>query len=81
MPVVSARNLGITFDKTLILNIIYFSVTKTIATGAISSRFDYCNSPFHNIALHDIVKLVQNCLVRVFTRSPHFFHSVTPTKK
>ena len=56
-----------------------FDVAKTIATGHVSSRFDYCNSLYHNIALKDILKLVQrvqNCLARVVTRSPHFSYPI-----
>ena len=53
------------------------SVAKTIATPLVSSRFDYCNSILHNIAIKDITKLrVQNCLARVVTRSPRFSRSV-----
>ena len=39
-----------------------FAVTKTIETALVSSRLDYCNSLYHNIALNDILKLqsVQN---------------------
>ena len=49
-----------------------------IATALVSSRLDYCNSLYHNIAPKDILKLqhVQNCLVRVVTQSTHFFHSL-----
>ena len=54
------------------------AVAKTIATALISSRLDYCNSIYHNVALKDILKLqhVQNCLTRVVTRSPCFYHSL-----
>ena len=54
------------------------SVAKTIATALVTSRLDYCNSLFHNIAIKDITKLqrVQNCLARVVTRYPRF----TPSK-
>ena len=54
-----------------------FAVAKTIETALDSSRLDYCNSLYHNIALNDILKLqrVQNCLARVVTRSPRFSHS------
>ena len=54
-----------------------FAVAKTIATALVSSRLDYCNSLYHNIALKDISKLqhVQHCLARVVTLSPHFSHS------
>ena len=54
------------------------SVAKTIATSFVSSRLDYCNSLYHNIALKDVMKLqrVQNCLSRVVTKSPNFSHSV-----
>ena len=52
-----------------------FSVTTTIATALVSSRLDYYNSLFNNIALN-VMKLqcVQNRLARVVTRSPHFYH-------
>ena len=55
-----------------------FAVTKTIATALVSSRLDYCNSLYRNIALKDIWKLqyMQNCLARVITRSPHISHSL-----
>ena len=54
-----------------------FAVAKTIATALVSSRPDYCNSLYHNIALKDILKLqrVQYCLARVITRSRRFSHS------
>ena len=44
---------------------IYFALTKHIATALVSSRFDY--SLYHNIALHDILKLQcgQNCLAKL----------------
>ena len=46
------------------------------ATALVTSRLDYCNSVFHNIAIIDITKpRVQNCLARVVTRSPRFTHS------
>ena len=50
----------------------YFVVAQTIATAIVSSRLDYCNSLYNNIALKDILKVhrVQNCLARVITRSP-----------
>ena len=53
-----------------------FIVTKTIAL--VSSRLDYCNSLYYNIALKEVLKLqrVLNCSVRVVTRSPRFSHSV-----
>ena len=40
------------------------------ATDIVSSRLDYCNSPFLNIALKGIMKChrVQNCMVNVVTR-------------
>ena len=55
-----------------------FSVTKTIATALVSSRHDYYNSLYHNIALKYILKFqcVQNCLARVVTQSPRFSHTV-----
>ena len=54
-----------------------FALVKAIAT-ALSSRLDYCNSLYHNIALKDILKLqrVHNCLAGVVTRSPRFSQSV-----
>ena len=41
-------------------------------------RLDYCNSVLYNIVSNDILKLqcVQNCLVRIVTRSPRFSYSV-----
>ena len=35
----------------------YFAVAQTIAIAVISSRLDYCNSLYHNIAIKDILKL------------------------
>ena len=57
----------------------YFAVAKTIATALVSSRLDYCNSLYHNIALEDFLKFqrMQNCLARVVTRSPRFSHSLS----
>jgi len=59
---------------------ISLSVAKTIARSLITSRldFDYSNSVLSNIASKASLKLqcVQNCLARVVTRSPRFFHSV-----
>ena len=34
-----------------------FAVAKTIATALVSSRFDYCNSLYYNVAPKDILKL------------------------
>ena len=50
----------------------YFAVAKTIAPTLVSSRLDYCNPLYHNIALRDILRLqrAQNILARVVTRSP-----------
>ena len=55
-----------------------FAVAKTIATALVSSRLDYCNSLYRNIAFKGILILqcVQNCLTRVITRFPRFSHSV-----
>ena len=52
-------------------------MTFAVAQTLVSSRLDYCNSRYHDIALNDISKLqrVQNCLARVVTRSPRFSHS------
>ena len=33
------------------------AVAKTISSALVSSRLDYCNSRYHNIALNDILKL------------------------
>ena len=56
----------------------YFAVAKNIATALASTRLDYCNSLYYDIALKDILKRqrVQNCLARVVIRSPRFFNSV-----
>ena len=35
----------------------FYYLTKTIATALVTSRLDYCNSLFHNIAIKDITKL------------------------
>ena len=53
-------------------------VLSTIATVHISSRLDYCNSLYHNIAIKDILKLqrLQHVLPRVDTRSPRFSHTL-----
>ena len=47
-----------TFDRSLLLE-----YDVCIATAVVSSRLDYCNSLYHNIALKDIMKVqhVQNC--------------------
>ena len=44
---------------------IYFALSKTIVIALVSSRLDY--SLYHNIALHDILKLQcgQNCLAKL----------------
>ena len=56
---------------------ISFAVAKTVATVLVSSRFDFCNSLYRNIALKDILKLqhVQHCLPTVITRFICFSHS------
>ena len=55
-----------------------FAVPKAIAAALVSSRLDYCNSIYYNIALKDILKFqrVHNCLARVVTRSPRFSQSL-----
>jgi len=65
-------------DPRCIRRYIYLSVAKTIATGLITSRLDYCNSLLYNIASKDIQKLqcVQNCSARVLTRPIRFSRSV-----
>ena len=65
-------------DLCRIRRFISLSVAKTIATALVSSILDYCNSILYNTANKDIAKLqrVQNCLTRVFTRSPRFSRSV-----
>ena len=57
---------------------ISLATAKKIATALISSRLDYCNALFCNIADRDITKLqrVQNCLARVVCRAPRFSRSV-----
>ena len=59
----------------------YFVVTKT-TPALVSSRLDYCNSRYLNIALKNSLKLrcVHNCLTMVVIRSPHFSHSVPHLK-
>ena len=49
----------------------HIDVAKTIATILASSRLDYCNLLYHNIALNDILTLqrVQHCLTRVVTKN------------
>jgi len=56
----------------------YLSVAKIIATTLITSKLDYCNSLLYNMAFKDILRLqcVQNCLPKIVTWSPRFFHSV-----
>ena len=59
------------------------SVSKTIATSLIGSKLDYCNSiVLFNTTEKEISKLqgVQNCLARVVTKSPSFWH-ITPLLK
>ena len=59
-----------------------FAVTKTTATALVSSRLDYCNFLYYNVALKDILKLqhLQNCLARVVPWSPRFSHSLSLLK-
>ena len=68
----------ITFTTFVVFAGMSFVVDKTIATVLVSSRLDYCNFLYHNIALKDILKLqcVQNCLARVVTQSPRLSFSV-----
>ena len=33
------------------------SIAKTIATALVTSRLEYCNSLFHDIAINDVTKL------------------------
>jgi len=75
--VAAAFTIGIR-DLRRIRGYISFSVAKVIVTSFITSRRDYCNSLLYNIASKDILKpqCVQNCLARVVTQSPQFFHSV-----
>ena len=58
------------------------SVAKTIATYLIGGKLDYFNSVLINVTEKEISKLqgVQNCLARVVTKSPRFFH-ITPLLK
>ena len=55
-----------------------FAVANTIATGFVSSRLDYCNSLYHNIAINAILKLqpVKKILAMVVTLSLRFSRSV-----
>ena len=55
---------------------------KTIETSLIGRKLDYCNSVLFNVTEKDISKLqgVQNCLARVVTKSPLFYH-ITPLLK
>ena len=55
-----------------------FAAYSSVFPVFVTSRLDYCNSLFHNIAIKDITKLqrIQTCLARVVTRSPRF----TPSK-
>ena len=47
-----------------------FAVAKTTATALVSSRLDYCNSIYHNIALKDILKLQRSLPdIALFLRS------------
>ena len=63
------------------VNTMIYSTTmfdQSLVTELVTSRLDYCNFFFQNIALEDITKLqkkvqgVQNCLSRVLTTSPRF---------
>ena len=78
--VFSPTPVGVTFDNnTNFLHILqtccWFCLLVTIATALVSSKLDYCNSLYHNIALRDILKL-QHCLARVVTQFPRFSHSL-----
>ena len=57
-------------------------VSKTIATGLVSSKLDYCNGLLYNVTNRELNRLqrVQNCLARVVTRSPRFCRT-TPLLK
>ena len=70
----------------LVKLIMLFSRVSSSVVGALVQRvnypvspsnLDYCNSPFHSIALKDILKRqrVQNCLAKA-TRSPRVSNSV-----
>ena len=52
------------------------------ASALVTSRLDYCNSLFHNVAIKDIIKLLcfKHCLARVVTRSPRFIYSKSPIR-
>ncbi|KAK2174584.1 hypothetical protein NP493_793g01001 [Ridgeia piscesae] len=67
-------------DLRRIRRFLSLSVAKTIATALVSSRLDYCNSLLYNTANKDIARLqrAQNCLARVFTRSPRFSIALAP---
>ena len=58
-------------------------LAKQIAVTLVSSKFDYCNSLFHNMPEKDIARLqrVQNCLARVLTKAPRFIRSVPILKR
>ena len=68
----------ITFVTFVVFACISLAVAKTIVIALVSSKLDYCNSLYHNIALKDILKLqrVENCLARVVTRSLQFSSSL-----
>ena len=56
---------------------------KQIAVALVSSKLDYCNSPFHNMPEKDIARLqhVQNCLARVITKAPRLSRFVPNLKR
>ena len=76
-PSASAKNLGVVFDSSLnflMRKSLSLALAKQIAVALVSSKLDYCNSLFHNIAEKDIARSqrVQNCLAGVVTKAPRF---------
>ena len=61
------------FEKNLPL-----AAAKHVAMALVSSKLDFCNSLFHNMAEKDISSLqhVQNCLARVVRKATRFSRSV-----
>ena len=58
-------------------------LAKQIAVALVSSKLDYCNSLFHNMAEKDIARLqrFQNCLARVVTKAPRFSRTIPILKR
>ena len=49
----------------------------SIATSIVHSKFDYCNSLYHNLPKCQITRLqqIQNSLARAVVKAPKFSHT------